>query len=187
MIEPDGQLVRSMVRGDHRAASELWARLGPRLIGLARAMMGIGREGDDAEAQDIVQQVFVRLVALRFEQANQITDLWSYLAAAVRNTVANQARSDARRQQRERADRPTGTPWDGGDGELLEAVAAISPDDRELIALKHFAGLTFDQMSAVLEQPRGTVVARYRSAIERLAAQLDHPRHGQASREASHV
>ncbi|MBI1339548.1 RNA polymerase sigma factor [bacterium] len=54
--DPDGDLVRRVGEGDRRAAAELVRRHLPRMVGLARRMLG-----DASEAEDVAQEVFLRV------------------------------------------------------------------------------------------------------------------------------
>lgn len=56
MRDPDEELVRRVGAGDKRAAAELVRRHLPRMVGLARRMLG-----DSAEAEDVAQEVFLRV------------------------------------------------------------------------------------------------------------------------------
>ncbi len=56
MRDPDEELVRRVGAGDRRAAAELVRRHLPRMIGLARRMLGY-----HAEAEDVAQVVFLRV------------------------------------------------------------------------------------------------------------------------------
>jgi len=56
MRDPDEELVRRVGAGDKRAASELVRRHLPRMVGLGRRMLG-----DAAEAEDVAQEVFLRV------------------------------------------------------------------------------------------------------------------------------
>lgn len=56
MRDPDEELVRRVGAGDKRAAAELVRRHLPRMVGLARRMLG-----DKAEAEDVAQEVFLRV------------------------------------------------------------------------------------------------------------------------------
>lgn len=55
-VSDDG-LMRLYARGDRRAAAELTARLGPRLLAFATRMLA----GDRAEAEDVTQETMLRL------------------------------------------------------------------------------------------------------------------------------
>lgn len=56
MRDPDEELVRRVGVGDKRAAAELVRRHLPRMVGLARRMLG-----NHAEAEDVAQEVFLRV------------------------------------------------------------------------------------------------------------------------------
>jgi RNA polymerase sigma-70 factor (ECF subfamily) len=56
MRDPDEELVLRIGAGDKRAAGELVRRHLPRMVGLARRMLG-----DAAEAEDVAQEVFLRV------------------------------------------------------------------------------------------------------------------------------
>jgi len=56
MRDPDEDLIRRVGAGDRRAAAEIVRRHLPRMVGLARRMLG-----DAAEAEDVAQEVFLRV------------------------------------------------------------------------------------------------------------------------------
>jgi len=56
MRDPDEDLVRRVGAGDKRAAAEIVRRHLPRMVGLARRMLG-----DASEAEDVAQEVFLRV------------------------------------------------------------------------------------------------------------------------------
>lgn len=56
MRDPDEDLVRRVGTGDRRAAAEIVRRHLPRMVGLARRMLG-----DASEAEDVAQEVFLRV------------------------------------------------------------------------------------------------------------------------------
>jgi RNA polymerase sigma-70 factor (ECF subfamily) len=56
MRDPDEELVRRVGVGDKRAAAELMRRHLPKMVGLARRMLG-----NHAEAEDVAQDVFLRV------------------------------------------------------------------------------------------------------------------------------
>lgn len=52
--------------------------------------------------------------------------------------------------------------------QLREAVAQLSEKDREIVYLRHTAGLSFPQIAETLGQPLGTVLARGHRALAKL-------------------
>lgn len=132
--------------------------------------------GREELAEDAVHEAFLRLWARRPSPAG---DLVAYVFAAVRNAAIDQLR---RR-------RPAGeVPMSIFDGAAANpAVAAVEaeqfrllrravehlPDkQREAVVLKTYAGLTFQQMAAVLGEPLPTVAARYHRAIAKVREAL---------------
>jgi len=52
--------------------------------------------------------------------------------------------------------------------DLWRAIDRLSPDDAELVVLKHIEGWTYEELSAALHVPRGTVMSRLYVARQRL-------------------
>ena len=78
---------------------------------------------------------------------------------------------------------------DGVDGAILEAVAGhedrpddrlaleqalreLPPDQREVIHLKVFEGMTFQEIADMTNESINTIASRYRYAIDKLRVQL---------------
>ncbi len=53
---------------------------------------------------------------------------------------------------------------------LSQALMELSFDDREIITLQHFRGMTYDEIAALLKIPRGTVMSRLYYARKKLAS-----------------
>ena len=60
-----------------------------------------------------------------------------------------------------------------GLGFVRVAVEQLSESDREIVYLRHTAGLTFAQIAETLEQPIGTVLARGHRALAKLRKLLE--------------
>jgi len=56
---------------------------------------------------------------------------------------------------------------------LRQAIASLPEADREVIHLRHTAGLSFAQIAETLEQPLGTVLARGHRALAKLKKIMD--------------
>jgi RNA polymerase sigma-70 factor (ECF subfamily) len=127
--------------------------------------------GDEASAADAVHQVF----AARLRQRQAIDNDEHYLRRAVRN----ECYSALRRRQRERA--RSGAllePIDRARADTEQQVAiervlrALPPEQREVVHLKIFEGLTFQEIADRTEESINTVASRYRYAIEKMRAHL---------------
>ena len=56
--------------------------------------------------------------------------------------------------------------------DLWRAIDRLSPDDGELIVLKHIEGWTYAELAGALRVPHGTVMSRLYGARQRLLAML---------------
>ena len=54
--------------------------------------------------------------------------------------------------------------------QLREALLQLDFEDREIITLQHFRGMSYDEISALLEIPKGTVMSRLYYARKKLAS-----------------
>ena len=57
--------------------------------------------------------------------------------------------------------------------DLERAFERLTVQERQLVALHLSAGLTFREVTAIVERPLGTVLWQYRKAIEKLRNLLD--------------
>ena len=53
------------------------------------------------------------------------------------------------------------------------ALLELSFEDREIIVLKHFRDMSYDEISALLKIPKGTVMSRLYYARKKLAKSLN--------------
>lgn len=168
----DLELVRLIRKGDERAARELWARVGPSLLAVARAVTR-----DEQRAEDVVQQAMCRLLELKERQVREIREVGAFLACMVRRLALNEVRGAGRNVRRERdtggpvqhaAGGDRGAESDRGDQRLSAAIASLPDELGEVVLLRHVGGLTFDQLALSLDQNRSTIAGRYRRAIEEL-------------------
>lgn len=128
-----------------------------------RRLLGqlIGVTGSVAEAEDVVQEAFVR----GLDRPRQLLGA-DNPEAWLRTVAVNLARSRWRRAQRllGLAPRLVEEPPPNGDPDdhvvLLQALRRLPAGQREAIALHHLADLTVEQVADTLGLPTGTVKAR---------------------------
>jgi RNA polymerase sigma-70 factor (ECF subfamily) len=164
MQPDDRQLLLAMRRGHEASARLLWERHAPRLLAHARAIL----PGPGA-AEDVVQAVMCRLLALPRARLAVVEDVPAFLAATTRREALNHLRADRRERARRIAAPARG--WGPGSApvpDLHGALAALPRRWREVVVLKHLCGLTFGQMALALCANRNTVAGRYRAALARL-------------------
>jgi RNA polymerase sigma-70 factor (ECF subfamily) len=132
---------------------------------------------DAAAAEDIAQESF--LAALR---ALDRFDLRRPFGPWLHRIVVNRAIdwSRARALRREVAEPPESeAPPErpaGWSDEVLGALAALDPDQRAAVVLRHLLEYTPGEIAGLLEVPRGTVNSRLRRALDRLAGPLEEQR-----------
>ncbi|WP_329008112.1 sigma-70 family RNA polymerase sigma factor [Micromonospora rifamycinica] len=137
----------------------------------------VQRRVPPSEAEDVVSTVF--LTAWR-RLDDMPEDARPWLFAVARRTMANQTRSWLRRQALDvrlvAQDEPAygdGTVDAAARIDLDRAWRGLRPDDREVLALVAFDGLTTGQAATVLGCRRSTFAMRLSRARERLRAALE--------------
>ena len=144
-------------------------------VGLVRlALMLVG---DQATAEDVVQEAFLGLYRA-WDRVRDPDAVLGYLRAA----VVNGARSVLRSRGRARLLRVPHDPpvWSAEaaamDGEdrraVLAAVARLPRRQREVLALKYYLDLSEHDVAAILRVSRGTVAATGARALAALGRQL---------------
>ena len=131
---------------------------------------------DHALAEDAVQQVFAKLLATA-------GGLPESPAHYLRRAVRNECLTARERRAREPAaiDRPVleaaaSEPADPEKRLAIEAALRALPiEQREVVVLKVYEGLTFKEIAEFTDTPPNTVASRYRYAIEKMRAALQLP------------
>jgi RNA polymerase sigma-70 factor (ECF subfamily) len=132
--------------------------------------------GSRADAEDIVQEAFVRFWRSRQRVAQPV----GYLFACVKRCALDWQRGRRRQARREEATaRPeAATLFDAPLEQeerrtAIEAGLALLPaEQKEVLVLKIWAGLSFGEIAAALEIPANTAASRYRYALAKLREQL---------------
>lgn len=157
-----------------RMLEELYDQYAHSLFRFALLLVG---SPDDAE--DAVQEVFVR-IAREHERVLRIRNVKAYLFMATRNAAYSRLR-DRRRQDRISEamilDVPD-NPVNAGDRfAVSEAVNRafdkLPVEQREVLALKVFEQMTFDEIARTIGAVTNTVASRYRYGIAKLRLALE--------------
>jgi RNA polymerase sigma-70 factor, ECF subfamily len=156
-------------------ASDEWAvwleRHGPALVLLARQWVA-----SRADAEDVVQEAFVRF----WRSRQRATDPAAYLYACAKHCALDWQRGRRRQSRREAAvARPEAEPLfaspleqDERRAAIEAALAELPEDQREVLVMKIWGGLSFPQIAAALRISGNTAASRYRYALAKLRAQL---------------
>jgi RNA polymerase sigma-70 factor (ECF subfamily) len=136
------------------------------------------RTGDRALAEDAVADTFERLLRtrVRFDPRKSSEKTWIYTIAL--NIVRDQARrAGAETRALDRATAPVPAAHHPLDyiedrDELRSALAALSPEEREAVALRFGGGLAIPEVARVLGTSRATAHGRVYRALEKMRVKL---------------
>jgi RNA polymerase sigma-70 factor (ECF subfamily) len=140
--------------------------------------LNLTRSEDDA--RDTLQQVFSRLAA-RPGLLNGVRDERAFLLRMTHNAVVDLVRRHNARQRASEAlaaesaglFAPTTDPDTAAfRAELEAALAELPAEQRAVVHLKLWEGLTFAAISQVLGIPLNTAASRYRYGLDKLRARL---------------
>jgi RNA polymerase sigma factor (sigma-70 family) len=135
------------------------------------------RTGDRALAEDLLADAFERALKARrrFDRRRGSQKTWIYaIALNVLRDHARKASAESRALER------AGNPEAGHDplagvehrDELGRALAALSAEEREAIALRFGADLTVPEIAKLLGEPLSTAEGRVYRALRKLRAEL---------------
>ena len=178
--EADRWLAGRVVRGDAQAFEVMVRRHQQRVFRIAYRITG-----SRADAEDVAQDVWIRVWgALASFTGASAFSTWLHRVTvnsslnAVRRRATRTAHLDADGDA-DRVDRLARMPaadevWEdhARSDAVRAAIAALEPDLRVVIVLRHFEGLTYDQLCDVLSLPEPTVRGRLARGRARLAVGL---------------
>jgi RNA polymerase sigma factor (sigma-70 family) len=172
----DKMLIRRFNRGDPQALRQMYARYRVDLVTLATGLLL-----DRSQAQDVVHEVFVRLVQHR-APIGIVSNLRGYLLRAVANTARNVNRSGRSRDRAQvdpdaaglrvvpspemqamQAEQCERLPW---------ALQQLPYEQREVVLLRHYGGLRFKAIATCQGVSVSTVQGRYRYGLDKLRSLL---------------
>jgi RNA polymerase sigma-70 factor (ECF subfamily) len=178
--EVDLDLMRRARARDEAALAALYDRYAAQVNGLALSILR-----DPALAEEATHDVFLRL----WQQPEAYDPARGSFGGWLLRVTRNRAIDLLRRRRETAAGR-----WEGDDPvfqvpdpdpgpeeqalahlrreEVRLALADLAPDQRQLMELAYFAGLSQRQIAERLERPLGTVKSQIRAAMRRLAERL---------------
>jgi RNA polymerase sigma-70 factor, ECF subfamily len=170
----DGDLIRRVARRDANAFETLYRRYARPVFGLA-----LRRLGDRMRAEDAVQETFAAVwrSARTYRADRGAGAPWLY--AVARNAIVDRSRSKTDLPG-EVPDAPAAEPGPDERAEksyvswrVHRALEELPPNERDVIELAYYGGLSQSEVADFLNIPLGTVKTRTRSALGRLADVLD--------------
>jgi RNA polymerase sigma-70 factor (ECF subfamily) len=135
---------------------------------------------DEADTRDLLQDIFVKL-ARQPDLLDAARDPRSFLFRLAHNAAVDLMRRRGTREkhheqfgaERSAGFAPTSDPDEAAfRRELAVALGELPTDQRAVVHLKLWAGLTFEEIAATLEIPLNTAASRYRYGLDKLRSRL---------------
>lgn len=174
MTDPDEtRLIAQVANGDERAFLTLYDRHASRVHGLTLRILG-----DPMLAEEATQDTFLKLWSRARQYLAERGPFLPWLLTIARRVALDRLRLEARRPALSDSNDPedvwqTVPDLDSQADEsrwrsLYFAVQALHPDQRRVIELAYYQGLSQSEIAEVLGWPLGTVKTRLRAAMEKL-------------------
>lgn len=172
------ELLERIVRGERQGLKTLYDALASRVLALALRLL---RDRNDAE--EIVQETFVEVWRRAAEYDPRRGDVTAWVMTIARTRALDRLRASGRaaRVREEAAGEPVIIPAAPGlelaehrqaRERILRALEAIPAEQRRMIELAYYDGLTQTEIAALTGDPLGTVKTRMRLGMQKLAVLL---------------
>jgi RNA polymerase sigma-70 factor (ECF subfamily) len=185
----DVELLAMACGGDAEAFEAIYDRHAPAAFSLARRICR-----DQGVAEDIVQDAFLSLWRGRDRYDAARGQVRTWLLGIVHNSAIDRLRRSGVHERRrasaegieDRLEAPERTEEEVAQREeateVRGALCNLPEEQRRVIELAYFDGLTHTQIASMLDQPVGTVKGRMRLGLLKLHAQLSGELTGEVTR-----
>ncbi len=173
----DQELLQQVAEGNRPALEELYARYSGPIYSLAVRMLR-----DQGAAEEVTQDTFFNVWKQAASYKPERGKVTAWLFSICRNRVIDEVRRRRRREKThvhqdvELADQPADDTNDPARfanlrmqrGMLKEALAKLRAEQRAVIEMAYYGGLTHSEIARALDQPLGTVKTRMRLGLRKL-------------------
>jgi RNA polymerase sigma-70 factor (ECF subfamily) len=183
--DDDAALMLRIAGGDEQALGTFYDRWSPLVFSLCAHILG-----DDDEAEEAVEETFWQAwrQAVRYDAGRGAVSTW--LTTIARSRALDRLRARRRRQEQPMTNLPETdraqvdatlrrTDDPAQDAELTErrslvrqALLALPDEQREVLELAYFRGLSQSEIAEQTGQPLGTIKTRVRLAMQKLKDRL---------------
>ncbi len=176
----DSQLLSMIQQQDRGALEALYNKYGGAVYSLAMRMLS-----DAGAAQEVTQDTFFNVWRRASSYHSQRGKVTSWLFSIAHHRTIDELRRRRRDQsQVQHGVDLTNKPSDGADdpvayataqyerSQLKDALHTLRVEQREVVVLAYFGGLTHSEIAKHLNQPLGTVKTRMRLGLRRLREAL---------------
>jgi len=168
--KPDTVLVKAAINGNADSFTELCRRYYPAMVAIAHSILG-----DRHLAEDAAQQAFAK-AALKLPQLKKESRFAGWLAVICRNIAKDMARNVGAGLRVCPTDDLSMIAAESRDDDtaetVREAISKLSASARELIFLRYYDGMSYEQISAVLGISEQAINGRLRRAKKKMADYL---------------
>jgi RNA polymerase sigma-70 factor (ECF subfamily) len=177
-VSSDRDLVEGLLERAESSLAEIYKRHGGAVFGLSRRVLN-----DDSLAEDVTQEIFLRLwnEPQRFE-ADRGT-LRSYLNRQSHSRSIERVRSEEARRRREDRAVESGSPDSAAtesevfagieSDRIRRALECLDQKERQVIVLAYYGGYSYREVATRLGLPEGTVKSQMRAGLRHLSVLLD--------------
>jgi RNA polymerase sigma-70 factor (ECF subfamily) len=168
------RLIHQIANGNREAFGRFYDRYAPLAFTFAVRILR-----NRSAAEDLLQEAFFQVwnQAANYSQDRGSPEAW--LITMTRSRAIDKLRSKRRRDKSfVPMEGPTGKEYDGrvesgataSDSKIMvnSALAQLSDNQRQVLELAYFDGLTQSEIADRLKEPLGTVKTRMRAALEKL-------------------
>jgi RNA polymerase sigma-70 factor (ECF subfamily) len=175
----DAVLLRRVVERRPEALSELYDRHAPTLLALARRILG-----GSSDADDVLQEVFVHVwnQAGRYDPSRSSVSTWLVLITRSRaiDRLRNRKVVERTHEASHAADPAEHASPEGAEAVFLRErrervrreMENLPPEQRQVIEMAFYQGLTQSEIAARADLPLGTVKTRTLLAMKKLRSAL---------------
>ncbi|MEW6401061.1 MAG: sigma-70 family RNA polymerase sigma factor [Chloroflexota bacterium] len=180
--QSDESLVAQVAQGDSAALEALYDRYAPVVLGLVMKV-----NADQEAAEDILQETFWRVWRYAGTYQPQLGSFAAWMFRIARNLAVDLHRRQSARPQAPRSDEPEDmdqTP--DPNAEVLEqtqssfrsrevhsAVATLPAEQRQVIEMAYFLGMTRQEIADATGESLGTIHTRARLGLQKLRRELE--------------
>ena len=173
----DGELMSLIEEQDREALEALYARYSGPVFSLAMQMLR-----DAGAAEEVTQDAFFNIWRRASSYRSDRGKVTAWLFSIAHHRVIDEVRRRKRREQAHSSqdvDLLSSLADDSGDparfaigrmrrSEIKEALSGLRPEQRDVVILAYYGGLTHSEIAKKLDQPLGTVKTRMRLALKKL-------------------
>ena len=169
----DSELILGVIKRERRAFDQFYERYAQIIFNLCVRILR-----DEAEAQDVLQEIFLQIwrEAERFDASRASVKTWLFTIARSRSldryrsrkTVTSRLEDNAEDQIQQIPGKEDLQSKSVMQQYVGNALNRLSPEQRLVLELSYYEGLTQEEISARLNEPLGTIKSRIRAALMKL-------------------